>query len=401
MSDIIARFTGSAKQNPPRVMQDLGIMRAKVVYNNDPLQLGRVRVMIPSLHGDEAFGQYLKPEECPWAMPCVPGGCGQDMGQMIVPVPGTFVWVFFEDNDTNKPVYLGGCPSAPSKQGRPMNNLSEESSPLQSWSTTPGKSEIPADQWEGKSTGVPQRHIIYKSQKGHTIMMDDTDGEEEFSIVDRLGQMIVFRCPVAASDNTANAMPRGAARADKGTQITKGINPSIVMRTGPTEDLKVATQYEIFQDHVDIYCEDTASGKKTITQFTPISFLQQTKDSVIEMLEKSIRIEYPNLKTFYDDSGYYTQAFGNAWCKLNDKEALLKFAEAVCHLTEAAAELKFGGCTVKVSEDAVEITAPGKISLNAPEIAIAGETINADASGSGFEADSSKIKLKGPEVHLN
>jgi len=71
-----------------------GFYRAKVVSNDDPLQLGRVKVKVYPWFED------VKDEDCPWAEPAWQGGV------LYVPPKNAWVWVFFEGGDVEKPVWF-------------------------------------------------------------------------------------------------------------------------------------------------------------------------------------------------------------------------------------------------------------------------------------------------------
>ena len=72
-----------------------GFYRGKVVDNNDPLQLGRLKVKVVPWYDE------VKDEECPWAEPVWQGGI------LYVPPKNAWVWVFFEEGDIEKPVWFG------------------------------------------------------------------------------------------------------------------------------------------------------------------------------------------------------------------------------------------------------------------------------------------------------
>jgi hypothetical protein len=72
-----------------------GFFRAKVVDNNDPQQLGRIKVKVyPIMEDTDDAG-------CPFAMPCWNGGI------LYIPPVNSWVWVFFEGSDVEKPVWFG------------------------------------------------------------------------------------------------------------------------------------------------------------------------------------------------------------------------------------------------------------------------------------------------------
>jgi hypothetical protein len=75
-----------------------GKYRATVVNNVDPLQIGRIQVLCPDVTS-------LVPST--WAMPCAPVA-GINMGVFTVPMPGSGVWIEFEQGDPDYPIWVGG-----------------------------------------------------------------------------------------------------------------------------------------------------------------------------------------------------------------------------------------------------------------------------------------------------
>jgi uncharacterized protein involved in type VI secretion and phage assembly len=75
-----------------------GKYRATVINNIDPMQIGRVQVMVPDVAG-------FVPST--WAMPCMPLA-GINNGIFAVPMIGSGVWVEFERGDPDFPIWVGG-----------------------------------------------------------------------------------------------------------------------------------------------------------------------------------------------------------------------------------------------------------------------------------------------------
>ena len=74
-----------------------GKYRGTVVNNVDPMQIGRIQVMVPDVSNVMLSS---------WAMPCVPVA-GMNMGMFTVPVIGAGVWVEFEQGDPDYPIWAG------------------------------------------------------------------------------------------------------------------------------------------------------------------------------------------------------------------------------------------------------------------------------------------------------
>jgi uncharacterized protein involved in type VI secretion and phage assembly len=75
-----------------------GKFRGTVVNNVDPMMIGRIQVMVPAVSGVMLSS---------WAMPCVPVA-GIQTGAFAVPIPGSGVWVEFEQGDPDYPIWVGG-----------------------------------------------------------------------------------------------------------------------------------------------------------------------------------------------------------------------------------------------------------------------------------------------------
>jgi uncharacterized protein involved in type VI secretion and phage assembly len=74
-----------------------GKYRGTVVNNIDPLQIGRIQVIVPDVSN-------LIPSS--WAMPCVPVA-GKQMGSFFLPQIGSGVWVEFEQGNPDYPIWTG------------------------------------------------------------------------------------------------------------------------------------------------------------------------------------------------------------------------------------------------------------------------------------------------------
>lgn len=75
----------------------VGKYRGTVITNVDPMQIGRIQVMVPDV-------STVLPSS--WAMPCVPVA-GMNMGVFALPPIGSGVWVEFEQGDPDYPIWVG------------------------------------------------------------------------------------------------------------------------------------------------------------------------------------------------------------------------------------------------------------------------------------------------------
>jgi uncharacterized protein involved in type VI secretion and phage assembly len=121
-----------------------GVTIGVVTNNQDPEKLGRVKVKFPWLSDTD---------ESHWAR-IVTAMAGKEYGLFILPEADDEVLVVFEQGDPQFPYVLGAL-----------------------WNE---KSKPPATNDDGKNN----RRLL-KSRSGHTILLDDTDGEEKIVIQDK------------------------------------------------------------------------------------------------------------------------------------------------------------------------------------------------------------------------
>ena len=77
--------------------QYFGKYRGTVVNNVDPMQMGRLQLIVTDVSG-------VIPGT--WAMPCFPIA-GKQMGAYLIPQIGAGVWVEFEQGDPDYPIWTG------------------------------------------------------------------------------------------------------------------------------------------------------------------------------------------------------------------------------------------------------------------------------------------------------
>jgi len=124
-----------------------GLVVGVVTNNQDPDNLGRVKVRFPWLSDSE---------ESHWARLAVPMG-GKDRGTYFLPEVDDEVLVAFEHGDARFPYVLGalwnGKDAPPATNGDRKNNLR-----------------------------------LIKSRSGHLIKLNDEDGKETIEIIDKSGK---------------------------------------------------------------------------------------------------------------------------------------------------------------------------------------------------------------------
>lgn len=133
-----------------------GKYRGYVEDNKDPKNIGRLRVRVPRVFGKELITG--------WATPCVPYGGAAGEGMVFIPEKDAGVWIEFEEGDSDRPLWVGTFWTAPGDVSEmPLHNQ--------------------ADGTEETEYQDPLTRKIIRTKKGHTIQLEDKDGEEMITIV--------------------------------------------------------------------------------------------------------------------------------------------------------------------------------------------------------------------------
>ena len=119
-----------------------GKYRALVADNKDPEKRARLKLLIPSIMGNEVTH---------WAEACLPFGGLTDQGFFLVPEVDSQVWVEFEAGSINHPIWTGTT-----------------------WRQT---QEVPK---EAADRSPNMRQL--KTPSGHILSFDDTKSEEEIRL---------------------------------------------------------------------------------------------------------------------------------------------------------------------------------------------------------------------------
>jgi hypothetical protein len=129
-----------------------GKYEGKVTTVEDPLEIGRLRAIVPEVLGIEI--------ETGWALPSAAFGGGKDRGLLFMPTVGDTVWIEFAAGDISRPIWSGAFWGAPESAGQ-QNDLG----------TTTG-SEVPTSEGAKAGPGLS----ILRTASGHRIVMDDDGG---------------------------------------------------------------------------------------------------------------------------------------------------------------------------------------------------------------------------------
>ncbi len=162
--------------------QFFGKYRGVVLNNADPMQQGRLLVQVPDVTG-------LTPAS--WAAPCVPVA-GLQTGMVALPIPGSGVWVEFEQGDPDHPIWTGCFWGSAAE----MPALAMATPPAIPAITlqTPLQNGLTVSDLPGPTGG-----IMIKSASGATLIVNDTG----IYIQNGKGAMITLVGPTITINNGA------------------------------------------------------------------------------------------------------------------------------------------------------------------------------------------------------
>jgi uncharacterized protein involved in type VI secretion and phage assembly len=145
-----------------------GKYRGFVASNQDPDQLGRLKLRIPSVLGTQVTD---------WALPCLPFGGTAGIGWFAIPERDAQVWVEFEEGELRRPIWVGTF-----------------------WQKT---DDVPAD-----AQKTPPTTRLFQTPSGHVLQLDDEDGAEQIRLHHAGGAelMIDENGTITITDQAGNAI---------------------------------------------------------------------------------------------------------------------------------------------------------------------------------------------------
>jgi uncharacterized protein involved in type VI secretion and phage assembly len=152
-------------------------------------------------------------EESHWARLVTPMA-GDGRGIEFIPEVNDEVLVAFEHDDSHRPFVLGALWNGKDKPPEPSGTLLS-------------------------STGKVERRII-RSRSGHTITLDDTDGKEKISIVDKTGKNSI---EIDSANNSLEV--KAGSKVEIHTQVGHKIildDSGISIEAGAAKDLTLKAQ---------------------------------------------------------------------------------------------------------------------------------------------------------------
>lgn len=313
------------------------LLRAKVIDNNDPLSLGRVKVEIPSVHGI-GYDQ----DSLPWAA-VMQSGSGAGSGSTIIPMVGTTVLVSFEAGDINKPIVVGSVPgttsvttlqvqaTVPSQYGKGSSTTAKI--------RQVGVSELPI---EGQDIN---KQVVFKSHNDSIIYMDNTTSDNN----------IVLR---GASDENLTL-------ADQKIKLETSIGSHLLMNDFPRDydeehgeevELYSKSKYRLFFDSQEdgMMALEMKGGDQGLYGYGGEDGLLylENKNAKVTLGDEILTLYHKGSDTMLDVSPKYIDATsGSASIRIENGEI----------------KINAGGATIKIIDGVVSIGA-NVVNIDAPVI---------------------------------
>jgi len=159
-----------------------------VTNNQDPNEMGRVKVKFPWLSADT---------ESHWARIATPMA-GQNRGMVFLPEVNDEVLVAFEHGDLNRPYVLGALWNGMDK---PPEGNKDGKNNIRKICSRSGHEII----FDDNSTARKEKIEIH-TKAGHKILLDDSAGQEKIEIKDRTGKNVIKMDSVQNSITLSSAM---------------------------------------------------------------------------------------------------------------------------------------------------------------------------------------------------
>ncbi len=192
MSPVIGQQASAGQQMAGR--KYYGVAVGIVTNNQDPQNLGRVKVKLPWLSEDH---------ESNWARVCTPMS-GNEWGVQYLPEVDDEVLLAFEQGDIRVPYVIGSLYNGTDKPA--LTNSDGENN---------------------------QRQI--KSRSGHFLVFDDTDGSEKIRIEDKTGSQFI---ELDSANNAITIKCQGDLTLEAGGKVILKATQDITYESGTNLNVK-------------------------------------------------------------------------------------------------------------------------------------------------------------------
>lgn len=229
-----------------------GKFRGLVVSNDDPEQLGRVQLKVPSVLGDQTTS---------WALPCVPFGGSRDTGWFAVPEVGAQLWVEFEEGDLRRPIWTGtfwqkpdDVPPDARKASASTRMLQTPSGHILQFDDEPDVERIRLHHRGGAELTIDENGTVAIKDQAGSVLTLDADARE-VSLVDSHGNAVALSSSgIKIEDVHRNSIELAPAGVKISAAAQIVLDAPVVMLGGSGGEplLKGSTFLSLFNTHVHL-----------------------------------------------------------------------------------------------------------------------------------------------------
>ncbi len=228
--------------------QYFGKYRGVVVNNEDPLQLGRLKVRVPSVLTCDPATADKEDSVTDWAFPCVPSGGASEQGFFFIPDVGAHVWVEFEEGNIDHPIWVGTF-----------------------WAAPGGTSEVPKDARDmagSKDDKTPLRRML-KTTSGHFLEFCDISGKESITLQHKSGAVLTMdeKGSITLANHTSSKSSLLYLNADQGeiTLADQNGNNVAMKDGGVTVTSKDGSIVDLGKDAVQVIAKNVHIRSQTVS----------------------------------------------------------------------------------------------------------------------------------------
>lgn len=226
-----------------------GKYRGFVSDNQDPEHRARVRLIVPSVLGEEVTG---------WALPCLPFGGLPDQGFFAVPEPRAQVWVEFEEGELSQPIWTGcfwqlddEAPAELSSQEPTKRVLKTTSGHILEFEDLAGEESIRLEHSSGAKLDIDSDGTVgLTDREGAVLTLDAAASEVRLS--DSNGNILTMNSTgTTVEDANGNLIEMGASGINlQGQQIALKGNLVTLAGDGGEPILKGQSFLTLFMTHI-------------------------------------------------------------------------------------------------------------------------------------------------------
>lgn len=227
--------------------------------NNDPLQLGRVRVRAYGYHTENK--QLIPTETLPWSPVVISNSSGvSGVGYSATGiVPGSFVFGAFTDSDLQNSVVLGSIHTNPAQSANPQLGFNDPSGTFPKYIGESDVAKLARGEdtlnttpvWKEPESAYAAKYPhnqVYQSVSGHAYEFDDTPGAERIRLWHKSGSFFEYHPDGKLVDRVRSdryTITLGNRSEFVNSDLLVEIAKSVTYKVGGSYDLTIGGEFNI------------------------------------------------------------------------------------------------------------------------------------------------------------